>query len=66
MDCVGDAPAPAKLHRPNVHLVHFWGDDRTVALLDERAGDTAPAELACEGEPDWSTADDQNADSLIA
>ena len=64
MHCVCDTPAPAELHRSNVHLVHFRGDDRAVALLDERARNAAPAELARESEPDWSTADDQNATFL--
>ena len=57
---VGDAPAPAELHGADIHLVHLRGDDRAVALLDQRAGNAAPAELACKREPDWSAADDQD------
>jgi len=45
---VGDAPATAELHRPGIHLVHLRRDDRAVALLDEGAGNAAPAELGRE------------------
>src|SRR5262245_48471371 len=31
---VRNTPAPAELHGADIHLVHFGGDDRTVALLD--------------------------------
>ena len=57
---VGDAPAPAELHGADVHLVHLRRDDRAVALLDQLAGDAAPAELGGERQTDRPAADDQN------
>ena len=35
-------------------------NDRTVALLDQRARDAPPTQLACEREPDGSTPDDED------
>ena len=46
MHRVGDSPAPTELHGANIHFVHLRGDDRAVALLDERARDAAPPKLA--------------------
>src|SRR5262245_21450016 len=54
---VRDTPSPAKLHRADVHLVHFRGDDRAVALFNERTCNAAPPEFACKGEPDWPAPD---------
>jgi hypothetical protein len=58
--CLRDAPPPAELHSADIHLVHFRGDDRTVALLNQRAGYAAPAELSRKREPNWTTTDYQN------
>jgi hypothetical protein len=60
MHVVRDAPPAAELHGADIHLVHLGGDDRAIALLDQRACDSAPAQLAGEREPDWSTADDED------
>src|SRR5262249_50266247 len=45
---IRDAPTPAELHGPDVHLVHLRRGNGAVTLLDERTRNTAPAELACE------------------
>ena len=57
---VGDAPAAAEFHGPEVHLVHLGRVDPAVRLLDEDALDATPAEIGGEGEPDGSPADNQH------
>ena len=64
VDVIGDAPPPAELHRPDIHLVHLGRDDAAVALLDELAGDAAPAKLGGERKADRPAADDQYGNSL--
>jgi hypothetical protein len=59
-----DAPPPAELHRPDIHLVHFRGGNRAVALLNQRTGYASPAELSRKGEPDWTTTDNQDRGTL--
>ena len=59
---LGDVPAPAEFHGAGVDLVHLRGRDRAVALLDQFAGDAAPAEFGGEREPDRTTTDDQHRD----
>src|SRR5262245_4688447 len=63
---VCDAPAPAELHGANVHFIHLRGDDAAVTLLDERTGNSAPAEFTRERQADRSTTDDQNGSFLHA
>src|SRR5262245_13207196 len=58
-DILRYAPTPAELHCPDVHFVHFRRDNRAVALLDQRTRHAAPAELAREGESNWSATDNQ-------
>ncbi len=60
MHVVRDGPPAAELHGADIHLVHLGGNDRAIALLDQRACDSAPAQLAGEREPDRSTADDED------
>lgn len=50
MHHVGNPPAPAKLHGPDVHLVHLRGNDGAVALFDQCAGDPTPTEFARKAE----------------
>jgi hypothetical protein len=57
---VGDAPAPAELHRADVDLVHLGRGDRAVGLLDQLAADAAPAEVGRECEAHRPAADDKN------
>src|SRR5262245_64840031 len=64
MHCVCNAPAPAELHRADVHLIHLRGDDAAVTLLDEHTGNSAPAEFARERQADRSATDDQNGSFL--
>src|SRR5262249_26136428 len=59
MHVVCDASPTAELHGADIHLVHLRRGDRTVALLDQRARDAPPTQLACEREPDGATADDE-------
>ena len=56
----GNAPTPAKLHGPDVDLIHLRRANNAVALLHQVAGDAAPAEFGGEREPDRSAADDQH------
>jgi hypothetical protein len=56
---LGYAPAPAELHRANTGGEHLRVDDAPVALLDERAGDAAAAELDGQGEAHRPAAHDQ-------
>ena len=60
LDPIDDAPAAAELHRAHADEVHLRLIDRAVALLDQEAGDAAPAELAGEREPDGAGADDEH------
>ena len=59
-DPVRNAPAPAEFHGAWADDVHPRLLDRAVGLLDQRAGDAAPAEVAGKGEADRSGADDQD------
>ena len=56
----GNAPAPAEFHGPDVHLVHFRGRNRAVSLLNERAGNAAPAELDRERKTHRAASDNQH------
>src|SRR5262249_49506609 len=62
---IGNAPAPAEFHGPDVHLVHFRGRNRAVGLLDKRAGNTAPAEFDREREAHRAASDNQHRDFRI-
>ena len=55
-----DAPAPAEFHGADADQIHARLIDRAVALLDQRAGNAAPAEIAGEREADRPAADHQN------
>jgi hypothetical protein len=54
------APAPAELHGADADHVHARLIDRAVALLDQHAGDAAPAEIAGQRQTDRPAADDEN------
>ena len=62
---VRDAPAAAEFHGARADDVHPRLLDGAVGLLDQRAGNAAPAELAGEREPDRSGTDDQNRGALV-
>src|SRR5262249_35354770 len=57
---VSDAPPPAELHGSGIHLVHFRLHDLAVALLQQQATYTAPAELEAQRQPDGTTSDDND------
>ena len=57
---VRDPPATAEFHRAGVHLVHLRRGDAAVALLDQAAGDAAPAEFGGERQADGTAADDED------
>ena len=57
---VGDAPAAAELHGAHADEVHLRMVDAAFGLLDQRAGDAAPAEIAGQREPDRAGADDED------
>src|SRR5262249_36809426 len=57
---VGDAPAAAELHCAHADEVHLRVLDPAVGLLDQGAGEAAPAEVARERKPDRAGANDEN------
>jgi hypothetical protein len=57
---LGDAPAPEELHGAGVLGIGARMRDATVALLDQKATDAAPAEVDGEAKPDRPAADDQH------
>src|SRR5690606_6931473 len=61
LDGVHEPPAPAELHGPDADHVHLRLVDLTPASLDEHAVDSAPPELAGEGEADRSATHHQHA-----
>src|SRR6202035_4977433 len=60
-----NAPAPAEFHGADADQIHARLIDRAVALLDQRAGNAAPAQIAGEREPDRPAADHQNRYDVI-
>jgi hypothetical protein len=60
LDPPHNAPAPAELHGAHVDHVHARLGDEPVGLLDDNAGNAAPAEVAREGKPDRAAAHDQH------
>ena len=60
-----NAPAPAEFHGADADQIHARLIDRAVALLDERAGNAAPAEIAGKREPDRPAADHQNRYDIV-
>src|SRR5439155_23976205 len=57
---LGNAPAPAELHRAHADEVHLGMLDAAIGLLDDGAGVTAPAEIARKRKPDRARADDED------
>ena len=57
---VGDTPAAAELHGPDIHFLHLGRSDPPVRLLDEKTLDATPAQIGGEGEPDRSPASNQH------
>ena len=59
-------PAPAEFHGADADQIHARLIDRAVALLGQRAGNAAPAEIAGKRQPHRPAADHQNGYDVIA